>query len=86
MEIIQERLEREFDMTVITTVPNVSYYAFTKDGEKHIVNNPSDLPEPNHLDHVEEPFIKAQVITKSEYIGQVMNLCIEKRGVLSTQV
>ena len=86
MEIIQERLEREFDMTVITTVPNVSYHAFTKDGEKHIVNNPSDLPEPNHLDHVEEPFIKAQVITKSEYIGHVMNLCIEKRGVLSNQV
>ena len=86
MEIIQERLEREFDMTVITTVPNVSYHAFTKDGEKRIVNNPSDLPEPNHLDHVEEPFIKAQVITKSEYIGQVMSLCIEKRGVLLNQV
>ena len=86
MEIIQERLEREFDMTVITTVPNVSYHAYTKDGEMQIVNNPSDLPEPNHLDHVEEPFIKAQVITKSEYIGQVMSLCIEKRGVLSNQV
>ncbi|MGA0434922.1 MAG: translation elongation factor 4, partial [Flavobacteriales bacterium] len=86
MEIIQERLEREFDMTVITTVPNVSYHAFTKDGQMQIVNNPSDLPEPNHLDHVEEPFIKAQVITKSEYIGQVMSLCIEKRGVLLNQV
>jgi len=86
MEIIQERLEREFDMTVITTVPNVSYHAYTKDGQMQIVNNPSDLPEPNHLDHVEEPFIKAQVITKSEYIGQVMSLCIEKRGVLLNQV
>ena len=86
MEIIQERLEREFDMTVITTVPNVSYHAYLKTGEMLIVNNPADLPEPNHLAHVEEPFIKAQVITKSEYIGQVMNLSIEKRGVLSNQV
>ena len=86
MEIIQERLEREFNMTVITTVPNVSYHAYTKMDEMLIVNNPSDLPEPNHLLHVEEPFIKAQVITKSEYIGQVMNLCIEKRGVLTNQV
>jgi GTP-binding protein LepA len=86
MEIIQERLEREFDMTVITTVPNVSYHAYLKTGEMLIVNNPSDLPEPNSLDHVEEPYIKAQVITKSEYIGQVMNLCIEKRGVLANQV
>ena len=86
MEIIQERLKREFDMTVITTVPNVSYHAYVKDGEMLVVNNPSDLPEPNHLERVEEPFIKAQVITKSEYIGQVMNLCIEKRGILSNQV
>ncbi|MDE0979323.1 MAG: translation elongation factor 4 [Flavobacteriales bacterium] len=86
MEIIQERLEREFDMTVITTVPNVSYHAYVKAGEMLVVNNPSDLPEPNHLERVEEPFIKAQVITKSEYIGQVMNLCIEKRGILLNQV
>ena len=86
MEIVQERLEREFDMTVITTVPNVSYHAFTKTGDKIIVNNPSDLPDANKLDHVEEPFIKAQIITKSEYIGQVMSLCIEKRGVLLNQV
>ena len=86
MEIVQERLEREFDMTVITTVPNVSYHAFTKAGDKIIVNNPSDLPDANKLDHVEEPFIKAQIITKSEYIGQVMSLCIEKRGVLLNQV
>ena len=86
MEIIQERLEREFDMTVITTVPNVSYHAYTKDGGMQVVNNPADLPVPNHLERVEEPFIKAQVITKSEYIGQVMSLCIEKRGVLLNQV
>jgi GTP-binding protein LepA len=86
MEIIQERLEREFEMTVITTVPNVSYHAYIKTGEMLVVNNPSDLPNPNQLLHVEEPFIKAQVITKSEYIGQVMNLCIVKRGVLSNQV
>jgi GTP-binding protein LepA len=86
MEIIQERLEREFEMTVITTVPNVSYHAYVKTGEMLVVNNPSDLPNPNQLLHVEEPFIKAQVITKAEYIGQVMNLCIVKRGVLSNQV
>ena len=86
MEIIQERLEREFDMTVITTVPNVSYHAMTKNGEHIIVNNPSDLPDTNKLDYVEEPFIKAQVITKSEYIGPVMSLCIEKRGILMNQV
>ncbi len=87
MEIIQERLEREFDMTVITTVPNVSYHAFTK---KHpdeiiIVNNPSDLPDPSKLDRVEEPFIKASVITKADFVGQVMSLCIEKRGQIVNQ-
>ena len=86
MEIIQERLEREFNMTVITTVPNVGYKAYTKKGEKLEIMNPSDLPEANHLDFVEEPFIKAQIITKSEYIGSVMTLCIEKRGVLTKQV
>lgn len=86
MEIIQERLEREFDMNVITTVPNVSYKAYTKKGEKLIVNNPSDLPEPNHLEYVEEPFIKAQIITKSEFTGPVMTLCMEKRGILKNQV
>jgi len=87
MEIIQERLEREFDMTVITTVPNVSYKAFlTKGAELVIVNNPSELPEPSKIDYVEEPFIKAQIITKSEYTGQIMNLCIEKRGELTNQV
>lgn len=86
MEIIQERLEREFSMTVITTVPNVGYKAYTKKGEKLEIMNPSDLPDANHLDYVEEPFIKAQIITKSEYVGPVMSLCIEKRGNLTNQV
>lgn len=88
MEIIQERLEREFNMTVITTVPNVSYHAFMKkDTEKAlIVNNPSELPDPAAMDHIEEPYIKAQVITKSEYVGQIMTLCIEKRGELTNQI
>ena len=88
MEIIQERLEREFNMTVITTVPNVSYFCYmTKDREKPVmVNNPSELPDPSGVDRIEEPYIKAQVITKSEYIGQIMNLCIDKRGELKNQV
>lgn len=88
MEIIQERLEREFNMTVITTVPNVSYYCYMrKDPDKAmIVNNPSELPDPAGIDRIEEPYIKAQVITKSEYIGQIMTLCIEKRGELRNQV
>jgi len=86
MEIVQERLEREFDMTVITTVPNVSYIAHTTKGVRMIVNNPSDLPEPGTLDYVEEPYIKAQIITKSEYVGSVMSLCITKRGDLTNQV
>jgi len=88
MEIIQERLEREFNMTVITTVPNVSYFCYMrKDPDKAmIVNNPSELPDPAGIDRIEEPYIKAQVITKSEYIGQIMNLCIEKRGELRNQV
>jgi GTP-binding protein LepA len=88
MEIIQERLEREFNMTVITTVPNVSYKAYMKktpDVEK-TVNNPSELPDPAGMDRIEEPYIKAQVITKSEYVGQIMTLCIEKRGELTNQV
>jgi len=86
MEIIQERLEREFDMTVITTVPNVSYFAYTTKGEKLSIHNPSDLPDPSTMDYVEEPFIRAQIITKSDYVGAVMSLCIEKRGVLTNQV
>ncbi len=87
MEIIQERLEREFDMTVITTVPNVSYHAFTKKNidEPIIVNNPSDLPDPSGLDRVEEPYIKATIITKSDFVGNVMSLCIDKRGVITNQ-
>jgi GTP-binding protein LepA len=87
MEIIQERLEREFDMTVITTVPNVSYHAYTKKEPDTIliVNNPSDLPEPSKLDRVEEPYIKATIITKSDFVGNVMSLCIEKRGLITNQ-
>ena len=87
MEIIQERLEREFNMTVITTVPNVSYHAFTKKNPTDIVllNNPSDLPEPSRLERVEEPYIKASIITKSDFVGQVMSLCIEKRGEITNQ-
>lgn len=86
MEIVQERLEREFDMTVITTVPNVSYVCHTKKGETLVINNPSDLPEPNYIEDVEEPYIKAQIITKSEYTGAIMTLCIMKRGELKNQV
>ena len=87
LEIIQERLEREFDMTVITTVPNVSYHAFTTKNPEEIVtvNNPSDLPDPSSLDRVEEPYIKATIITKSDYVGNVMSLCIEKRGQIKNQ-
>jgi GTP-binding protein LepA len=85
MEIIQERLEREFDMTVITTVPNVSYIAHTTRGEPIIVNNPSDLPDPSKIDYVEEPYIKATIITKSEFVGPVMSLCIQKRGFIKNQ-
>ncbi|MDB5012518.1 MAG: Elongation factor 4 [Daejeonella sp.] len=85
MEIIQERLEREFDMTVITTVPNVSYKAYTTKGEEIHVNNPSDLPDPSKMDFVEEPFIKANIITKSEFVGPVMSLCIQKRGTIVNQ-
>jgi len=85
MEIVQERLEREFNMTVITTVPNVSYIAYQTNGEVVTVNNPSDLPDPARIDYIEEPYIKANIITKSEFIGPVMSLCIEKRGVIVTQ-
>ena len=87
MEIIQERLEREFDMTVITTVPNVSYHAFTRKNPDDIliVNNPTDLPDPSSLDRVEEPYIKASIITKSDFVGNIMSLCIEKRGVITNQ-
>ncbi|MCF6279003.1 MAG: translation elongation factor 4 [Flavobacteriaceae bacterium] len=87
MEIIQERLEREFNMTVITTVPNVSYHAFTNKNpdEAFILNNPSDLPDPSTLNRIEEPFIKASIITKADFVGNVMSLCIEKRGMITNQ-
>ncbi len=87
LEIIQERLEREFDMTVITTVPNVSYHAFTNKypDTMILVNNPTDLPEPSTLNRVEEPFIKASIITKADFVGPVMGLCIEKRGEITNQ-
>ena len=85
MEIIQERLEREFDMTVITTVPNVSYKAFTTKGDEIAVNNPSDLPDPSKMEYVEEPYIKANIITKSEFVGPIMSLCIQKRGIIVNQ-
>lgn len=85
LEIIQERLSREFDMEVITTVPNVSYFATTTKGEKFAVRTPADLPDPNYLQQVEEPYIRAQIITKPEYIGTIMTLCMEKRGILTRQ-
>lgn len=87
LEIIQERLEREFDMTVITTVPNVSYQAFTnrEPDTAILVNNPSDLPDPSTLNRVEEPYIKASIITKADFVGPVMSLCIEKRGQITNQ-
>ena len=87
LEIIQERLEREFNMTVITTVPNVSYQAYTRKNPEDpiLLNNPSDLPEPSTIDRIEEPFIKASIITKSDYVGNVISLCIEKRGQITNQ-
>jgi GTP-binding protein LepA len=87
MEIIQERLEREFNMTVITTVPNVSYHAFTnrKPDDAFVLNNPSDLPDPSTINRIEEPYIKATIITKSDFVGNVMSLCIEKRGMITNQ-
>jgi GTP-binding protein LepA len=85
MEIIQERLEREFNQTVITTVPNVSFIAYTTKGEKVIVNNPTEFPDPVKTERIEEPFIKAQIITKPEYIGNIMTLCLGKRGILVNQ-
>jgi GTP-binding protein LepA len=85
MEIIQERLEREFNQTVITTVPNVSFIAYTTNGEKLSVNNPTEMPDPVRTDRIEEPFIKAQIITKPDYIGNIMTLCLSKRGILINQ-
>jgi len=86
MEIVQERLDREFDMDVITTVPNVSYKVFTNKGEVIEVHNPSGLPDPTLVDHIEEPYIQANILTRSEYVGAIMQLCVDKRGVLKNQV
>jgi GTP-binding protein LepA len=86
MEIIQERLDREFDMNVITTVPNVSYQVITNKGERIEVHNPSGLPEQKYIDHIEEPYIRAQIITRTDYIGSIMKLCLDKRGELKNQV
>ena len=85
MEIVQERLEREFNQTVITTVPNVSFIAYTTKGEKVIVNNPTEFPDPVKTDRIEEPYIKAQIISKPDYIGNIMTLCLGKRGILINQ-
>lgn len=86
MEIVQERLEREFDMTVITTVPSVQFHAVKNDGSVINVNAPSDMPEPNTISHIEEPFIRAQIISKSEFIGSIIALCMDKRGIIKNQV
>ncbi|MHA6247980.1 translation elongation factor 4 [Pontibacter sp. CAU 1760] len=85
MEIVQERLEREFDMTVITTVPSVQFHAYTTKENMVKVNAPSEMPEPNYIDHIEEPYIKAQIITKSEFVGPIITLCMDKRGILKNQ-
>jgi GTP-binding protein LepA len=86
LEIVQERLEREFDQNVITTVPNVGYYAYTKRDGKFAVSNPTELPDPSMLEKVEEPYIRAQIITAPDYIGGIMKLCMEKRGELRNQI
>jgi len=86
MEIIQERLDREFDMDVITTVPNVSYKIHTTKNEILEVHNPSGMPALNYIDHIEEPYITAQIISKSDYIGAIMKLCLDKRGIMKSQV
>ena len=86
MEIVQERLEREFDMTVITTVPSVNFHAILTNGEIRQVSAPSDMPDPVELSHIEEPFIRAQIISKSDYIGNIIELCMEKRGMIKNQV
>ena len=85
MEIVQERLDREFNMEVITTVPNVSYMVYDKQGHAMEVHNPSGLPDPTLIDHIEEPYIRASIITSAEYIGPIMRLCLDKRGELLDQ-
>ena len=86
MEIVQERLEREFNIDVIITVPNVSYKIYTTKGEIVEIHNPVGLPDPSKIDRIEEPYIKAQIITKSEFIGNIIKLCIDRRGVFVGQV
>ncbi|MCS6796051.1 MAG: translation elongation factor 4 [Raineya sp.] len=86
LEIVQERLEREFDMTVITTVPSVQFKVHTTKGEEKLIQAPSDMPDPVHIDYIEEPFVKVQIITKAEYVGPIITLCMEKRGVIKNQV
>lgn len=86
MEIVQERLEREFNMTVITTVPSVQFRAYTTKGEMVLINAPSDMPDPSSLDYIEEPFIKAQIITKADYVGPIISLCMDKRGLIKNQI
>jgi GTP-binding protein LepA len=85
MEIVQERLDREFDMDVITTVPNVEYLVHTKKGEEYTIYNPSGMPESLAVDYIEEPYISAQIITRSDFIGPIMTLCLEKRGIMKNQ-
>jgi GTP-binding protein LepA len=85
MEIIQERLEREFDMTVITTVPSVQFHAYLTDGTQHSINAPSEMPDPTRVDRLEEPYIKAQIISKAEYVGPIIGLCMDKRGIIKNQ-
>jgi GTP-binding protein LepA len=86
MEIVQERLEREFDMTVITTVPSVQFHCYTTKGEKENINSPAEMPDPSSIDRIEEPYIAAQIITKSDYVGAIMKLCMDKRGIIKNQV
>ena len=86
MEIVQERLEREFDMTVITTVPSVQFFCYTTSGVKEVINAPSDMPEPNYIDYIEEPFVKVQIITAGDYVGAIIGLCMDKRGLIKNQV
>ena len=86
MEIVQERLEREFNMTVITTVPSVQFHAFSTKGVMQTINAPSEMPEPTTMSHIEEPYVKAQIITKGDYVGAIMTLCMDKRGIIKNQV
>ena len=86
LEIVQERLEREFDMTVITTVPSVQFKVFNSKGEEALIQAPSDMPDPVHIDYIEEPFVRVQIITKSDYVGAIITLCMDKRGVIKNQV